>query len=167
MSNVRRHMNPAWQRYEAAARSVLQQIGGTLGVATVEGKQVLDGKSGTQWEVDAKALTEDGQDFLVVEVRRYTTSSLKQEGVAALAFRVEDVGAAGGIVVSPLPLQRGAELVARYAGIEHIRLTPDSTATDYLAEYMGRRFIGVSAVDSITLTDSCDAQVVRDPRGDA
>ena len=103
----------------------------------------------------------------MVEVRRYTTSSLKQEDVAALAFRIGDVGAVGGVVVSPLPLQRGAELVAKSAGIEHVRLSANSTATDYLAEYMGRRFIGVSVVESVTLTDSADAVVIRGPRSDA
>jgi hypothetical protein len=160
-------MNTPWQAYEGAARSVLQQIGGVLGIGEVEGKQTLDGKSGTQWEIDAKAIQESGENFLVVEVRRYTTSSLKQEDVAALAFRIGDVGAVGGVVVSPLPLQRGAELVAKSAGIEHVRLSADSTATDYLAEYMGRRFIGVSVVESVTLTDSADAVVIRGPRSDA
>ncbi|MDP2370667.1 hypothetical protein [Rhodoferax sp.] len=160
-------MTIPWQAYEGAARSVLQQIGSVLGIGSVEGKQTLDGKSGTQWEIDAKAIQENGEKFLVVEVRRYTTSSLKQEDVAALAFRIGDVGAVGGVVVSPLPLQRGAELVAKSVGIEHVRLSADSTATDYLAEYMGRRFIGVSVVESANLSDSCDAVVVRGSGNDA
>jgi hypothetical protein len=160
-------LNTPWQVYEGAAQSVLQQLGSAIGIAAVEGKQTLDGKSGTQWEVDAKALQEHGENFLVVEVRRYTTSSLKQEDVAALAFRIGDVGAAGGVVVSPLPLQRGAELVAKSAGIEHVRLSADSTCTEYLAEYMGRRFVGASVVESVTLTDSADAVVLRGRRRDA
>lgn len=160
-------MTKPWQTYEGAARSVLQQIGSVLGIGSVEGKQTLDGKSGTQWEIDAKAIQENGEKFLVVEVRRYTTSALKQEDVAALAFRIGDVGATGGVVVSPLPLQRGAELVARSVGIKHVRLSADSTATDYLAEYMGGRFIGASVVESATLIDSCDAVVTRGSGNDA
>lgn len=160
-------MPPSWLRYEVAACSILEQIGNALGIATVEGKQLLDGKSGTDWEIDARAFQEDGANFLVVEVRRYTTSSLKQEDIAALAYRIGDVGAAGGIVVSPLPLQSGAALVAKAAGIEHVRLTPDSTATDYLAEYMGRRFMGVSIVEKVTATDIMDAEVIRAKRDDA
>jgi hypothetical protein len=160
-------MTPLWLIYEEAARSVLQQIGSALGISAVEGKQFLAGTSGTTWEIDAKALQEGGQNFLVVEVRRFTTSSLKQEDIAALAFRLGDVGASGGIVVSPLPLQRGAELVAKSAGIEHVRLSPNSSPTEYLAEYMGRRFIGVSAVESISLTDSAEAVVSRGTNNDA
>ena len=153
-----------WLIYETAAKTVLEQIREALGVATVKGKQIVDGKSGTRWELDARAVQDDGQNFLVVEVRRYTTNGLKQEDLAALAFRIGDVGASGGIVVSPLPLQRGAELVAKAAGIEHVRLSADSTPTDYLAEYMGRRFLGASIVESVNLTDSCDAVVVRGNR---
>jgi hypothetical protein len=167
MSNVRRQMNPAWLKYEEAARSVLQQIGSSLGILMVEDKQLVNGKSGARWEVDAKAIQEDGMNFLVVEVRRYATSSLKQKDVAALAFQITDVGASGGIVVSPHPLQRGGKLVAKAAGIEHVRLSPDSSSTEYLAEYMGLRFIGVSAVESITLTDSAEAEVVRGSKPDA
>ena len=167
MSNVRRHMSPPWLVYETAAKSVLEQIREALGIAAVEGKQSVAGKSGTQWELDARAIQHGGQNFLVVEVRRYTTSRLKQRDVAALAFQIGDVGASGGIVVSPLPLQLGAELVAKAAGIEHLRLSQDSTSLDYLAEYMGRRFLGASVVESVNLTDSCDAVVFRGRQGDA
>ena len=160
-------MQPPWLIYESAARSILEQIGRTLSISTVEGKQKLDGKSGTAWEVDAKALQEDGENFLVVEVRRRTTSSLTQEHLAALAYRIGDVGAAGGVVVSPLPLQRGAALVAKTNGIEHVRLTPESTCTDYLAEYMGKRFLGASIVESVSLQDFMDAEVIPPTQNDA
>ena len=160
-------MSPPWLVYETAAKSVLEQIREVLGIAAVEGKQSVAGKSGTQWELDARAIQHGGQNFLVVEVRRYTTSRLKQKDVAALAFQIGDVGASGGIVVSPLPLQLGAELVAKAAGIEHLRLSQDSSPLDYLAEYMGRRFLGASVVESVNLTDSCDAVVFRGRQGDA
>ena len=140
-------MQPPWLIYETAARSVLEKIGSALNISTVEGKQKLDGLSGTEWEIDAKAIQENGENFLVVEARRYTTSSLTQEDVAAIAYRIGDVGAAGGIVVSPAPLQRGAALVAMANGIEHVRLTPESTSTAYPAEYMGKRFLGASVVE--------------------
>ena len=138
-----------------------------LGVSNVEGKQKLEGKSGTEWEVDAKAVQDEGENFLVVEVRRYTTSSLTQEHLAGLAYRIGDVGAAGGIVVSPLPLQRGAALVAKASGIEHVRVTSDSTDSDYLAEYMGKRFLGASIVEAVCATDFMDAVVTRAKANDA
>jgi hypothetical protein len=44
---------------------------------------------------------------------------------------------------------------------------PDSTSTDYLADYLGRRFFGVSAVESMTLSDRADAEVRRAKKDDA
>ena len=160
-------MSKAWLIYEQAARVVLEHLREHLGLTSVEGKQELPGKSGTSWEIDAKAIQEQDDRFLVVEVRRHTTGRLKQEHIAALAFRIGEVGAAGGIVVTPLPLQRGAELVARASGIEHVRLSPESTATDYLAEYMGRRFIGASIEERASADSTQEATVIKASRGDA
>lgn len=154
-------MSASWLEYEDLARKVLADMRYVLGIATVEGKQSLDGKSSATWEVDAKAWREGIEGFLVVEARRHTTAGLKQEDLAAISYRIKDVGAAGGIVVTPLPLQRGAKAVALSEGIAHVRLTAESTTERYLAEFLGRRFIGVSAVDSIHLSDSADAKTIR------
>ena len=154
-------MPAAWSIYEGTARKVLADLRQVLGISVVEGKQSLEGVSGTSWEIDAKAWCEGSDGFLIVEVRRHTTVGLKQEDVAAIAYRIRDVGGSGGVIVSPLPMQKGARLVAASADISHLRLSPESTTETYLAEFMGRRFIGVSASDSIRFTDSSDAQVVR------
>ena len=160
-------MVSAWKTYEDAARTVIEHLRRELGISSVEGKQDVSGKCGTSWELDARALVADGERFLVVEVRRYTSDRLKQEDLAAIAFRIADVGASGGIVVSPLPMQRGAELVAHSVGIEHVRLTPESSPTDYLAEYMGKRYIGASIVESVIAQDFMDAEVMRPSNNDA
>ena len=154
-------MKPNWLVYEDAARRVLNDIYEVLGITTVEGKQVVAGESSANWELDAKAWCKGGENFLVVEVRRHTSSGLKQEDVAAVAYRVKDTGAVGGIVVTPLPLQAGAQRVADHEGIAHVRLSPESTNETYLAEFMGRRFVGVSVAESVSLTDSADAVVSR------
>lgn len=133
-----------WRVYEDAARAVIQNLHQDLGIDSVSDKQTVLGKSGTQWEFDALAFQDNGENFIIIEARRYTTSSLKQKDIATSAFSIGDVGAVGGIVISPLPLQRGAELVAKMSGIKPLRLSPDSTSVDYLAESMSRRFIGVS-----------------------
>jgi hypothetical protein len=137
-----------------------------LGVSVVEGKQVIFGVSETEWEIDAKAWCTDGATFLLVEARRHNTSGLKQEALAAIAYRIKDVGAAGGIVVSPLPLQSGAQAIAAHEGVSHIRLTAESTSESYLAEFLGRRFLGASLSESITATDSSDAVVNRGLQND-
>lgn len=156
-------MADSWEIYEDAARKVLFNLRKKLGLSEIEMKQVLAGKSGTKWEIDAKAWVEGSQNFLVVEARRYTGSRLSQEAVAALAFRISDVGATGGIVVSPLPLQRGAKKVAASSGIEHIRLTADSTPEMYLAEYLGKKFHGVTVTDGLKVGVSIRSITVKRP----
>jgi hypothetical protein len=150
-----------WSVYENFARKVLADHREVLGISAVEGKQSLDGLSGTSWELDARAWCEGSDGFLVVEVRRHTTAGLKQEDLAAVAYRIKDVSGLGGIVVSPLPLQKGARLVAESADIAHVTLSAESTTESYLAEFMGRRFLGASVTESVHAHESCDAQIVR------
>ena len=151
MSNVRRHMNPDWLVYENAAKAAIEHLREKFGLTRVEGKQLLNGKTGVAWEVDAKAWCDGSDRFLVVEARRRTTSRLKQGDVAAIAFSIEDVGASGGIVVSPLPLQEGAKTLAASKNIEHLRLSSESTPELYLAEYMGLRYRGLTYGDSMSI----------------
>jgi hypothetical protein len=155
-----------WPTYEDVARRVLLDMKEALGISRVECKQTVGGAS-TSWELDAKALTVDGKSFLVVEARRHTASGLKQEDMAAIAFRIDDLGAKGGIVVSPLPLQRGAKAIAAAKNIAHVKLAADSTLETYFAEFLGRAFIGASIVEFANLTDICDAQVGRGNTADA
>jgi hypothetical protein len=50
--------------------------------------------------------------------------------MAALAWTISDVGVSGGIVVTPIGVQRGGQLVAKSAGIEVVHLAANSTPTD-------------------------------------
>jgi len=121
----------AWETYEEVARFLLEEMSDTLGLGLerVEGKQKLAGKSGTKWQVDAKGVkTEDGA-IVIVECRRWTTSKPDQEDVGAFAYRIGDVGAAGGIVVTPLGVQEGGQKIAEYEGIEIVHLDANSTTT--------------------------------------
>ncbi|MES2126549.1 MAG: hypothetical protein V4463_04700 [Pseudomonadota bacterium] len=152
---------PAWTIYEDAARRVVSDLRNELDISVVEGKQVLVGKSSAEWEIDAKAWCTDGENFLVIEARRHTSSGQKQEALAAIAYRIQDVGANGGIVISPLPLQTGARAVAAFEGIAEITLAPDSTCESYLAEFMGRRYLGASVIERVYASDTCDAVVIR------
>jgi len=133
----------SWETYEEVARYLLEKMGDTLGLGLerVEGKQKLVGKA-TNWTVDGKGVkTEDGA-IVVIECRRYTTSKLKQKDMAALAYTIRDVGAAGGIVVTPIGVQKGGRLIAKSAGIQIVHLDADSTTTDYVLKFLGSVFIG-------------------------
>jgi hypothetical protein len=150
-----------WESYEDVARHLLNELGDELGLELegVEGKQGLVGKSGTTWEIDGKGIKADGGAIVVIECRRLTTSKVKQEDMAAIAWRISDVGASGGIVVTPIGAQKGAELVAQSANIEVVKLDENSTTTDYVLKFLDKVFIGASAALAVAATFTCTVEV--------
>ena len=138
----------AWESYEEVAVYLLDQVGDRLGLdfELVEGKQdVYGSRSGAKWEIDGKAVTVGEEEFVIIECRRYTTSRLKQEQAAALAYRIADTGAKGGIFVSPFGLQEGAKKIASAEGIHEIFMDENSTRSDYMVKFLDRATLGVSA----------------------
>jgi len=153
-------MIKSWQSYEEVAQHLLNQFAEHFELGHVEGKQVVPGISGTEWEIDAKGVKDEDEAFIIVECRRYTKSRLSQESMAALAFRIQDTGVKGGIIVSPFELQSGAKKVATFSNIKHVSLAPQSTTTDFILSFLNHVCIGVS--DTITLRDSVHIQLIRD-----
>ncbi|WP_199445493.1 restriction endonuclease [Acidisphaera rubrifaciens] len=150
----------AWTNYEEVARYVLQQLGKRFGLADVEGKQKVSGRqSGTKWEIDAKGVRDGDASFVIVECRRYG-KRLNQEALAAVAYRILDTGATGGITVSPHPLQRGAAKVARASQIEHVQLRSDSTRELWVAEIKKVIHVGITEVVGLTVRDSFTITVI-------
>ena len=130
-----------WERYEQTTQFLLNEFATHFGLGKVEGKQIVPGASGTEWEIDAKGVKVDGEELLIVECRRWK-SSLSQEHVAALAYRVKDARAQVGILVTPTELQRGARKVAEHEGIYHVILDKDSTTEAYVIEFLHRVIMG-------------------------
>lgn len=149
-----------WKNYEKVAQHLLNRFAECFELGSVEGKQIVPGESGTEWEIDAKGVKSEGEGFIIVECRRYTKSRLNQESMAALAFRIQDTGAQGGIVVSPLEFQSGAKKIAAYSNIQHVTLDPKSTTSDYIMNFLNQIFIGIS--DTVSATDSLHIQLVQD-----
>ena len=149
-----------WESYEEVAQYLLNQVAKIFGLGTVEGKQIIPGQSGTNWEIDAKGIKTDGEGFLIIECRRYTKSRLGQESVGAIAYRIKDTGAEGGIIVSPFEFQKGAKKVAEHEGIQHVILDPKSTTTDYMLRFLNKVFVGIS--ETVTMTDRINIKVIRD-----
>ena len=136
--------NKAWETYEEVAAYLLNQLAEKFGIARIEGKQTIKGqKSGTDWEIDAKGVGFQDDIFLIIECRRYTSSKQTQEKLGALAYRIQDAGAAGGIVVSPLGLQEGAEKVAKAENIRNVILDPTSTTTNYILKFLNEVHVGI------------------------
>ena len=76
---------------------------------------------------------------------------MKQSAVASLAWTISDLGASGGIVVTPIGVQRGGQLIAEAAGIQIVHLDADSTTTGYLLKFLGNVFAGPRG-STLTLT---------------
>ena len=130
-----------WERYEQTAQYLLNEFASHFGLGRVESKQVVPGESGTEWEIDAKGAKIDGEGFLIVECRRWK-SKQRQEDIAALSYRIRDTGAQGGILVTPVELQRGAQKVAKHENIFQVILDKNSTAEGYVIEFLGKVIMG-------------------------
>ena len=137
-------MTTKWQSYEEAATYLLNQCASEFGLSKVEGKQSIPGLcSKTEWEIDAKGISEGNDGFIIIECRRYTTSKLNQEKIGSLAWRIIDTGAQGGIIISPLGLQIGAQKVVQATKIVSVQLSSDSTPNEFaMPEFLNKIFIG-------------------------
>ena len=124
--------------------------------------QKVKGKSGADWEIDAKGRVIGNEMFVIVECRRHTGQGQKQEDLAGLAYRIRDTGAASGIIVSPLPLQEGAKKVADAEGIIEVTLNKDCSTTDFVMQFLNRLMMAMS--DRVGVSDSVRA-VVTDAEG--
>ena len=141
-----------WESYQQVAAYLLDQFASEFGLSRVEGKQEIKGqRSGTTWEIDAKGVKQGNTGFVIVECRRYTTTRQNQEKVAGLAYRILDTGAAGGIIVSPLGLQEGAEKVAAAENIVHVKLNEHCNCDEYILSFLNRVMIKVQ--DAVGVMD--------------
>lgn len=148
-----------WRTYEEVAQYLLEQFADHFGLGHVEGKQLVPGASGTNWEIDAKGIKSDGSGIVLVECRRHTTSKLSQEQLGGVAFRITDTGAQGGITVSPLDMQKGAKLIAAHANIVHVMLDPKSTTTEYMMKFLNKLFAGLHA--EVSFKSSLKIEVIK------
>ena len=133
-------MRKKWADYDNAARQIITDMRDALGLARPEGAQRVAGPTGTQWELDTRSWLEGRDGFLVIEGSQYS-SPLKQESRAAMAWRIQ-AGSDGAITASALSAP--AETPAT-ASVEQMLLNDDSTANNYMAEFLSRRFRDVAA----------------------
>jgi hypothetical protein len=142
-----------WESYEQVAQFLLDQMAEHLDLRRIEGKQKVEGKrSGTSYEIDGKGIAKNGDGFVILECRRYTTSRQKQEHLEAIAYRIIDTGAKGGIIVSPLGLQEGARKIAEAENVLSVHLGENSTTKNYVLGFLNKIFVGVS--DTIQLPEN-------------
>ncbi|WP_417762793.1 restriction endonuclease [Shewanella sp.] len=150
-----------WETYEEVAVYLLNQFSENFELEGFSGKETISGnRSGTSWEIDGKGFSEGNDRFVIVECRRYTTSRQSQEKIGALAYRIIDAGASGGIIVSPLGLQSGAEKVAQAENITSVKLTPESTTQEYMLEFLNNICIGIVDNINVSMSDSLSITIM-------
>lgn len=152
-----------WQSYEEVAQHLLNQFAEHFNLGRVEGKQKIQGTSGAKWEIDAKGIKDNGTGFLIIECRRHTDRRIEQGYVGRVAFSIQDTRAQGGIIVSPLGFQAGAKKVAKSSNIAQVILRPQSTTKEYILEFLGRIFAGLS--DKVDVTENLTIRI-HSPEGD-
>ena len=153
-------MPKKWESYEQVATYLLNQFASEFGLEGVEGKQRVEGKrSGTSFVIHAKGVREGNEGFVIVECRRYTKSKQNQERMAAIAYRILDTGAEGGILVSPLGLQKGAAKIASAENVHEVHLDENSTRTEYFMRFLNTMMVGLH--ERIGLGDEFTAEVIR------
>jgi hypothetical protein len=143
---------------------LLDQFATELGLDRVEGKQDLPGqRSGTSWEIDAKGVCQGNEGFVIVEFRRYSTSRQEQGKLGHLAYTIIDTGAHGGIIVSALGLQKGAEKIAAAENVVNVILNENCDRYEYIMKFLNKVMIGMR--DSINTVKEAVELEVKDQDG--
>ncbi len=153
-------MSTIWKSYEKVAAYLLDQNAHEFGLKKVEGKQKIhDSSSGASYEIDAKGIREGNEGFVIIECRRHTTSKLNQEQLCALAWRITNTSAVGGIIVSPLGIQKGAAKIAASKNILNVQLDANSTPTEFAMKFLKKLMIGLEG--RAAFGDSCSIEVLQ------
>lgn len=144
-----------WETYEQVAVYLLNKISDKLELEKVECKQKIQGDTGVEWEIDGKGLKNDGKGIIVIECRRYTSSKQSQAKLGRLAYTIKDTGASGGIIVSPLGLQKGAKIIAEAENIVNIKMDKNSTEKSYLLKFLNKIMLGLH--DKVKISASLES----------
>lgn len=156
-------MAARWETYEEVAAYLLNQFAKEFGVDFFEGKKDVEGKeSGTTWEIDAKGVNTANGGFMVVECKRWEKAKIPQGIIGNLAYSIIDTGAIGGIVVSPLGVQEGGQLVAAARNIFEVRLDANSTRHDFSMHFLNKFMVGVSTTMFIQGTATAEVEKAKD-----
>ena len=123
-----------WERYEDVARQLIDDIKSYLGVSMVNpDKKEFQKKDGGICEIDVSAYDMGDGKLVLVECRN-RKKRLSQEEVHGFAYRIQQTNAKRGIIITPIGLQKGARIAADGARIGLVKLEPNSTPDNYIAQ---------------------------------
>ena len=148
-----------WRSFEEVAQYLLNEFAEHFGLERVEQKQKIIGlRSGRKIEIDGKGVKLGDDGFVIVECKKYK-DRVEAEKLEALAYRIMDAGADGGIIVSTMDLQAGAKKIAEGENIVRVQLNETCTEHSYVLRFLNRVMVGLQ--DQLTLTDKVTIEVVR------
>ncbi len=148
-----------WQDYERTVGIILDKlhdVKNQLGLSKIEGKQQLQGKSGTIWEIDAVAYDSRTGKPVIVECKHWRDKTIPQDVLASLAYKIRDIGGERGIVVFTQDLQPGAKKIAESENIEIIKLNYEATGDrfDLVLPKYGKSHLGL--VGKVRIVDKIE-----------
>jgi hypothetical protein len=153
-------MNKVWEYYEKVGTFLLNKMAREFGLKYVESKQEIVGKiSCEKWEIDAKGIRENKKAFIIIEFRRYTTRRISKKDTGGFAYTIRDLGGEGGILVSPLGLQKGAKKIAKSANIIEVKMDENSTTLDYILRFLDK--IKVGRHGKLNFKGSLKARIIK------
>lgn len=132
-----------WKDFEQIARKVLEDAADALGVSDWEVGRSMEG-AGTRWEIDVSGYRDSDGALVIAECKDYK-ARVPQETLGGFAYRIERLGAGEGFIVTKRGLQKGAQDVADYEGIQQVVIREGSTLDDYVAEVAGMIRVAVTA----------------------
>jgi hypothetical protein len=127
------------RQYQITCRDVLMFRGANLNPWTNDGVDVPFDLPDTRWTFDVAL--RDGTGALVVAECRRTTGSVKQEDMAAFAYKVEllrkslEVPVAG-FFITKTDHQVGAVKVGQFTGIQSVVLAEDATPPGFSITFL-------------------------------
>lgn len=123
-----------WEKYEDVVRQVIDDIKSYLGLSIVNpDKKAFSKKDGGMCEIDVSAYDMGDGKLVLVECRN-KNKPLPQEEVHGFAYRIQQTNAKRGIIVTTIGFQEGARIAANGARIGLVRLEPNSTPDNYIAQ---------------------------------
>jgi hypothetical protein len=150
--------------YENVAQVLLNEFAEHFGLERVEKKQKIVGViSKRRIEIDAKGVKNGGIGFVVIECKAFSRN-VEAEKLEALAYRIEDAGADGGIIVSPMDLQEGAKQIAAAEDIVHVKLAVGASMHEYVMQFLNQVMIGL--IDNVGVQEKVIVEVeTKQPDG--
>lgn len=88
-----------------------------------------------------------------------TSSKQNQEKLGALAYRIIESDAHGGIIVTSIGLQKGAKKVADAEYIFNVILDADSTVNEFYMKFLHKIFFGLKLSQGLDINYS--AEIIR------